>query len=127
MDQDTEKLRQSLLKDHKLKEKDCEAIVSDLHLDKISQTCCTAGRWKTLATHLDILRSVVEDINKKESDDEEKRNSFFYKWKQMKGSEATYKRLVTALLKIDHRLDAESVLTMLKESITGSSAGMTSH
>ena len=98
-------------------EQDCSRVVSDLHLDSISHCCCAGGAWKALAPHLEIERAVVEDIDRKQVDDEEKRSLFFYRWKQMKGSDATYMRFVTALLNIQRRLDAEKVLKLLQDPI----------
>lgn len=43
----------------------CNRVVSDIHLDSISQHCCGGGAWKSLATHLEMERIVVEDIDRK--------------------------------------------------------------
>ena len=43
-----------------------------------------------------------------------KRYEFFLQWKQMKGSEATYVKLIGALEKISCKLDAESLCMLLK-------------
>ena len=97
-------------------EQDCNKVVSDAHLDSISHCCCAGGTWKSLATHLEIQRAVIEDVDRKQIDDKEKRSLFFCQWKQMKGSEATYMKLLTTLLKIQRRLDAEEVLKLLQSS-----------
>ena len=102
-------------------EQDCSKVVSELHLDSFSRCCCTRGTWKALAPHLEIERAVVDDIDRRQVADEEKRSIFFYQWKQMKGSDATYMRLVAALLKTKHRLDAEELLKMLQGSSSSSS------
>ena len=102
-------------------EQDCSKVVSDLHLDSFSRCCCTRGTWKALAPHLEMERAVVDDIDRRQVDEEEKRSMFFYQWKQMTGSDATYTRLVAALLKIKHRLDAEKLLKMLQGSNSSSS------
>ncbi len=91
-----------LMERYGLTEQDCNKEISDLHLDSISRSCCTGGAWKGLATHILETESVraadvVSDIERKQISDEEKRRDFFYHWKQMKGSDATYKALITAL------------------------------
>ena len=50
--------------------------------------------------------------------EEEKRLAFFKRWKKEKGFEASYGALVTALLKIKNREDAEKICALLKNSPT---------
>ena len=47
-------------------------------------------------------------------DEDEKRATFFAKWKEAKGSDATYKALISALLEIGCAEDAECVCKLLK-------------
>ena len=102
-----------------LAEQDCSTEISDGDLDTISHSCCAGGAWKSLAAPLEIDRAIVEDINSRQMDDKEKRSTFFYQWRQINGSEATYMKLASALLKIQHKLDAEKVLKLLQTQ-TGS-------
>ena len=106
---------QSADSDMLLNGQESSRTVSDLHLDHISHHCCAGGVWKALASHLEIERSVVEDIDRRQVNDEEKRSNFFHAWKQTKGSEASYKRLVKALLEIRRKLDAEKVIALIQD------------
>ena len=58
----------------------------------------------------------MEDIEKSKADEREKRHNFLRQWKRMKGSVATYKNLVSALLEINSIEDAEKVCIILKQS-----------
>ena len=89
--------------------------VSDKDLERISRSCCKD--WKSLPTHLELETILVEDIEKSQADEREKRHDFLRQWKRMKGSAATYKQLVSALLEIESVDDAEKVCGILKESV----------
>ena len=60
---------------------------------------------------------MAEDIDKSQKGERENRHEFLLIWKEMEGSGATYKQLITALLKIKCRQDAEKLCEMLKKSI----------
>lgn len=63
-----------------------------------------------------ILRSDIErNFNFKT--EQEKRVAFFSQWKGMKGSEATYRNLISALLGINKMEDAEGVCGLLLKSL----------
>ena len=111
---------QQLLEQYGLTETDCSKLISDTHLDSISHSCCAGGAWKGLTTHLEMDRAVAKDIDRRNAEDGEKRNIFLHKWRQMKGSKATYTKLVSAMLKIEHKLDAEKVLKLLQVSTSSS-------
>ena len=84
------------------------SLVSDVHLQDISHSCCS--KWRFLPARLEMEEIVVEDIDRLQGlSEEEKRLAFFKQWKSEKGSEATYKKLIDALEKIDCREDAENV------------------
>ena len=89
--------------------------VSAEHLERLSRSGCK--EWKSLPAHMDLEDIVAEDIDKSKKTEREKRHEFLLKWKDMKGSDATYEQLVKALLKIKCVQDAETVCQMLKESI----------
>ena len=110
-----------LIKHYRLAEGDCNRPVSDSHLECISDSHCE--HWRKLPAHLDLEAIVVKDIDRSQGDEGTKRLDFFRKWKEIKGSGATYKRLITALLKIDCREDAERVCKMLKGSGRPSASG----
>ena len=109
-----------ILNTYKLEEKDCDGAVSDLHLEVISRSYCT--KWKSLPAHLEMKEVVVNDIDRITGDEQEKRHAFLKKWKAVKGSEATYKKLINALLAIECRQDAESVCELLQKSLPQESA-----
>ena len=60
--------------------------------------------------------SVVPDIDQGPGGEDEKRRNFFFKWRDTKGSGATYKTLISALLEIDCREDAENVCKLCIQS-----------
>ena len=104
-----------LMEHFKLAEKDYDKQVGDSHLECISRSHCE--HWKRLPAHLGVDPIVAKDIDSGQGDEAAKRHNFFSTWKEKKGSGATYKQLITALLKVDCRQDAESVCEMLKDSV----------
>ena len=104
----------SLLEHYGLTEEECNKVVSDRHLDKISLSHC--GGWRALPSHLGLPSILVEDIDKSPLEQKEKRQKFFRDWKQRRGFNATYRSLIIALLETNHRGDAESVCQLLKDS-----------
>ena len=113
----------SILSHFKLREEDCRKIVASSHLDKISLRY--SGGWKFLTLLLEVDDNVVVDIDRKPIEEKEKRREFFREWKERKGSEATYERLILALLKCKQRHDAEKVCELLCESLPASSTAAT--
>ncbi len=95
-----------------LAEEDCNQQISDKHLKDISQSCCQ--QWRSLPSHLGLPDLMVKDIERTVADEEERRHTFFQKWKQRKGFDATYMRLIEALLRINCREDAEKVCKLLR-------------
>ena len=108
----------SLMKKYQLKEEDLDKQVTDEHLDDIASSHCT--KWRSLPSRLGMESIVVNDIIHTFTKEEDRRNAFFYKWKDIKGSAATYRKLIEALLGIKCREDAEGVckLTLLRETPT---------
>ena len=91
--------------------------VSDAHLEDISRSCCSG--WRSLPSRLEMRKIVVEDIDRLQGlSEEEKRLYFFKQWKSEKGSEATYKKLIDALVKIKCREDAEKVQCLIENPAT---------
>ena len=88
---------------------DCNRVVSDCHLQKVS-----CKDWRLLPCHLGLNTIVVKDIDRSLGEERGKRYDFLLQWKQMKGSEATYVKLIGALEKISCKLDAESLCMLLK-------------
>ena len=105
-----------LIQQHELSEEDCEKPISDEHLEAISRSCCK--QWKSMPPHLEMDTIEAEDIDKSKGEEREKRHKFLLKWKGIKGSKATYRQLITALLKMKCREEAEKVCKVLKESLS---------
>ena len=57
----------------------------------------------------------VNDIDKKNIDESEKRLLFFQLWVEQEGSGATYYKLLTSLLAINNKEDAEYVCKLLQK------------
>ena len=103
----------SLLSCYGLIEESCNQPVLSDHLDDISRLC--HKYWRKLPAHLGYKPGImISDIDYMHSN-EAKAYRFLVKWKEIMGSEATYSRLIKALLNIDCRLDAEKVCAMLKD------------
>ena len=115
MDFEAQTLPTELLKRYELTEEDLNKPVSDSHVEQISRSSCK--HWKSLPGYLGLKPITAEDSDQKHFDPAEKRHDFFLKWKEIKGSGATYKQLIIALLKIDCREDAEAVCAVLKGSV----------
>ena len=104
----------TLLEQYELTEDDCNQKISDYHCSEISRTLC--GGWRGLPSHLGVPQIYVHDINRNSTEESERRSNFFFGWKELKGSAATYKALIAALLDIDCREDAEGVCRFLKKT-----------
>ena len=109
----------SIMELFKLTEEDCNQPIRDFHLNKIAMYYCSKWRW--LPCHLGMERIVAKDISCTSAAEEERRFHFFNEWKERRGSEATYKNLICALLSIDCREDAESICKLLQASLSKTS------
>ena len=109
----------SLMECYQLKERDCNQQISNVHLDEISLNF--SQKWRFLPNRLKMKDIIAHDIDRIPGDEEEKRRTFFLKWKQVKGSGATYKVLIRALLDIKCRQDAESVCKLLQQAAQAAS------
>ena len=105
-----------LLWQFKLTEEDSKEQISDPHLEEISRT--SSKEWRSLPSHLELPDTTVGDIERDSQKEDERRNNFFFTWKHKKGTRATYRKLVHALLKIDCRGDAEKVCELLLECVS---------
>ena len=101
---------------HNLSEDDLNQEISDSHLDQIALKHCAC--WKLLSPHLDLGNMTINDITLSLTlaTETDKSVEFFRQWKKVKGFEATYKKLVAALLKIDQKHEAGIVCKLLKQS-----------
>ena len=112
----------SLCAHFELAQQDLDKEISDFHLDEIARTHDV--NWKILTSRLGLQDVVAKDIDKDHSKEFDKRLGFFQQWKQRKGSEATYKKLVRALLDTDQKRDAEGVCKLLQPHHSNTSSGM---
>ena len=104
----------SLIRQSRLTDEQCNKKVTDVHLDKISHV--SHCQWRRLPPYLEMKTSVVTDIDQGPGGEDEKRQNFFFKWRDTKGSGATYKTLICALLEIECREDAENVCRLCTQS-----------
>ena len=100
-----------------LTEEDCKREISDTDIVKIARSL--HGKWKTqLPPILGLESTVVTDIvgAPEYITEEDRRIAFFKEWKQQNGFDTTYEILISALLEVECRQDAESVCKILKET-----------
>ena len=102
----------SLIERFELSEEDCEKKMSDKQLDEIALSYCR--EWEPLRSELEMKEIVEHDIKKNFTTEEGRRRNFLLKWKNVKGSAATAKALIIALLGIKSVDDAEGVCQLLK-------------
>ena len=98
-----------LLECHQLKAEDGDRQVSDQHLGDIAASFFRL--WRALPPRLGVMRRNNATAR---TDEVSEKRAFFYKWRKEKGSEATYTRLITALLDVGSTEEAERVCKMLR-------------
>ena len=103
-----------LLEQYGLCEEECNGKVTDEHLLTISRSYCK--KWRSLYPYLDMKRIDVAIAEHDGNGEENERLKFLEIWKAVKGCDATYKKLIDALLKVECRNDAEGVCELLKTS-----------
>lgn len=93
--------------------------VIEAHLEEISK-----HSWdvESLASHLDIEHILVKNLVTRPHQQGEKLD-FLHKWKEIKGSDATYEKLILSLLKIENREVAHRVCEILRDPVRDSSHG----
>ena len=111
---------ESLIARYQLTEENVNRVITDKHIEVISRCCCS--KWKSLPAHLELALIVARGIDCTEVNEEDKRRTFLTTWKEKKGFEATYKNLVSALLEIECKSEAESVCKLLKDACTHAGA-----
>jgi len=110
----------SLLEQYSVTEEECVLQVSERHVSDIALSHCR--KWRYLPSYLELEDIVKSDIDHGAGSEEEKRHSFLLKWREVKGSSATFKKLINALLEIDCHQDAESVCKLLKNVVSKSTS-----
>ena len=103
---------ESLIARYHLTEEDVSKQITDEHIEVISRSTCR--KWRSLYAHLDLSSIAVDDVDHLPVDEDQKRFKFLTSLKEKKGSEATYKKLICALLTTECREDAECVCKLLK-------------
>lgn len=98
---------ESLIARYNLTQEDVEKQISDIHIEVISRSWCK--KWRHLCAHLELDFIVADDIESQKVDEDQNRLKFFTTWKAKQGSEATYKKLISALQTIGCNDDAEHV------------------
>ena len=106
---------ESLIVRYQLTLEDVDKQITDIHIEAISRTLC--GKWRSLPAHLELDSIIIEDIDHLQVEEDQKRNKFFTTWKAKKGLEATYRKLISALQKIEYNDDAQRVCELLSQSV----------
>ena len=106
--------------DYHLQEKDVNKEVTEVHLVLISQSSCE--HWDKLHPFLEMERIEASDVNQSRGSPEGKRIAFFSKWKDQKGSEATYKKLICSLLITKSVDDAEKICRLIQPTLQQTTA-----
>ena len=100
------------LQRYELNESEVTKSVSPIHLQQISRSRCR--KWRLLPAALGMENDHIwEDIQREVDDEEGRRNTFFSRWQSEKGSDANYKSLINALLRIGCKQDAEFVCGLM--------------
>ena len=95
--------------------------VSDVDIEKIASKYLTD--WEKLRPSLGLTKAQETQICKSSPGDYEKqKRDFLYKWKEVKGSGATYGALKVAAEKTENKQLADNVMTMLQEKLDLSSS-----
>ena len=98
-----------LMHQYELTTEDCNKTVTDDHLYSISDFYTQDLR--SVLQYLDM--EVAEDID---YTGKEKKIEFLFKWKELKGKDATYTRYISALVKAKCSGEANSVCKLLQQS-----------
>ena len=105
----------SLLDEYKLSEEYWGKQITGIDQDKISWSC--GFPCERLSSYLGVEQACAQDIKHDGKSEPERRAALLKTWDQKKGSGATYKALIAALLEIEHKNDAEVVCKLLKTSM----------
>lgn len=95
--------------------------VTENDLDKLALS--HGKKWRRLPPHLGLSKSVKDDIDSSHQDERDKRYDFFIFWKERRGSEATFKVLITSLLSIECQEDADYACQILESVLPKRSKG----
>lgn len=104
-----------LMADYGISDAACDATVTELHIMEIIKKYCS--KWREMYVYLNVDKIIVNDLKYAPGDEEDKRQRFFGAWKQENGSGATYRVLLTALLGVKSREDAEAVCKLIQGQV----------
>lgn len=96
-----------------LSEEVCSQQISDSSLEGIGNSRCL--KWRDLPSRLGLPSILVEDIDRSGAEEGEKQLNFFREWRERQGRDATYKKLIRALLDTRCREDAEFVCWLVRD------------
>ena len=100
-----------LLDQFGLCEEEYKKKVTDRHLLAISRSYFE--KWKSLYPYLDMEQIDVTNAEQDGNGEENERQKFLERWKKKKGGDATYMKLISALLEVECKNDAEGVCELL--------------
>lgn len=111
----------ALMKNYSLSEQYCNRTVSDRNLEEICRHYgLNNSSWKVLRSPLgmapDGSTAFTDILSNAFHLEKATYHDFFFNWKRTKGSAATYKRLLNALVATDSHKEAHFVCSLLKQS-----------
>ena len=102
---------EELLKEVSVHPEKLNESISDDHLREIAILLTS---WRTVATHLELSESELDDVEREEKDEQMKKLKALQKWKRKIGFKATYRKLVEVLLSLAMADVAEKICLLLK-------------
>ena len=111
---------EKLLKQFRFCEEEYNKKVTDRHLLDISRSYFE--KWRSLYPYLDMTKTDVTNAEKDGNGEENERQKFLERWQEKKGCDATYIKLINALLEVECRSDAEGVCKLLQQDETSPKA-----
>jgi pentatricopeptide repeat protein len=106
----------TLLHRFNLDEGECNKVVKKDHVEEFCKANCT--KWRLLPPPLDVETVSVEEIERNNVKEMDRRCSLLNQWKQMKGYAATYRQLLNALLNMKCTEEAANLCKLMKRDAT---------
>ena len=106
----------TLLYRFNLDEGECDKAVRKAHIEELSKA--NFDQWRLLPPPLNVESISVEGIERDIPVEKDRKCSFLYQWKQIKGFAATYRQLINALIAIKSTEDAANVCKVMKRDAT---------
>ena len=102
----------------------CEKLNNSISDDHLRAIAIFLTSWRKVATYLGLSENDLDDVEREEKDEQDKRVKALQKWKGKFGFKATYRMLVEVLLQLAKADIAEKVLLLLKGMIYTSNCVM---